>query len=56
MRQGYIINFGCNSELEFIPFIYPLGQIFLEISKEDDCVDECLDAIFCEHTFHGMKL
>jgi hypothetical protein len=56
MTNGYSINMGCNSELEFIPFILPLGHIFLEIIKEDDCFNECLDALLCEHIFNGMKL
>lgn len=56
MREGYCIDFGWQSELEYIPMIYPRGQIFIEINEKYDCVDECLDALWCEHFYNGMIL
>jgi len=54
LKQGYSINFGYQSKLEFIPMVLPLGQIFLEINEKDDCIDECIDALYGEHFFNGM--
>ncbi len=48
------VNFGYLSKLEYIPYILPLCTIAIDIEEKDNCREEVMEALRCEHFFNGM--